>query len=76
MPQNRDRNQLQARLGQERSKIGRQIRSLLEMIKEGYGTPALAQELRSLEQTPRRGRRANGGHYNAANPAGAAPEFT
>jgi hypothetical protein len=47
---NRDRNQLQALLGQERSKIGRQIRNLLEMIKEGYGTPALAQELRSLEQ--------------------------
>ncbi|WP_408886996.1 recombinase family protein [Limobrevibacterium gyesilva] len=46
---NRTRGQQRARLQQEHTKLGRQIRNLLELIKDGHGSPAMARELAGLE---------------------------
>jgi hypothetical protein len=43
---NRERGQRQTQLQQEWTKLGRQIRNLLELIKDGHGSPAMARELR------------------------------
>jgi hypothetical protein len=47
---NRERGALQAALEQQRSRLTRQIRNLLELIKEGHGGAAMAAELRDLER--------------------------
>jgi site-specific DNA recombinase len=47
---NRDRGARQAGLAQQQARLARQIRNLLELIKEGHGSPAMAAELRELEQ--------------------------
>ena len=47
---NRDRGARRARLMQEHGKLARQIRNLLELIKDGHGSPAMVQELRGIEQ--------------------------
>ncbi|WP_431282540.1 hypothetical protein ACQW02_24535 [Humitalea sp. 24SJ18S-53] len=47
---NRDRGSQKARLESQGAKLGRQIRNLLELIKEGHGSPAMVQELRQIEQ--------------------------
>jgi len=47
---NRDRGARRARLPQEDGKLARQIRNLLELIKDGHGSPAMVQELRGIEQ--------------------------
>ena len=46
---NRDRGARRARLMQEHGKLARQIRNLLELIKDGHGSPAMVQELRGIE---------------------------
>ena len=46
---NRDRQHEGARLGAERTKLARQIRNMLELIKEGHGSLAMVVELRDLE---------------------------
>ena len=47
---NRERGTRQARLSRDRAKVSRQIRALLELIKDGRGSVAMVQELRVLEQ--------------------------
>jgi site-specific DNA recombinase len=47
---NRDRGARQAGLMQQQAKVGRQIRNLLELTKDGHGSPAMVAELRGLEQ--------------------------
>jgi site-specific DNA recombinase len=47
---NRESGQQQVRLQQEQTKIGRQIRNLLELIKDGHGSAGMVRELRELEQ--------------------------
>ena len=47
---NRDRGAQRARLLQEHAKVGRQTRNLLELIKDGHGSPAMVRELRELER--------------------------
>jgi site-specific DNA recombinase len=47
---NRERGQRQSGVAQERAKLDRQMRNLLELIKDGHGSPAMVQELRTLEQ--------------------------
>jgi site-specific DNA recombinase len=46
---NRQRGHRQAGLSQERGKLERQARNLLELIKDGHGSPSMVEELRSLE---------------------------
>src|ERR1035437_9493865 len=36
------------------AKLGRQIRNLLELIKDGHGSPAMARELREIEERQQR----------------------
>lgn len=47
---NRERGARQAALEQQRTKLTRQIRNLLELIKDGHGSAAMAAELRDLER--------------------------
>lgn len=47
---NRERGSRRASLQGEASKLDRQIRNLLELLKEGHGGPAMAAELRELER--------------------------
>jgi DNA invertase Pin-like site-specific DNA recombinase len=47
---NRERGQRQAGLSDGLAKLNRQIRNLLELIKEGHGSSAMVQELRALEE--------------------------
>ncbi len=47
---NRARGALQAGLERERAKLARQFRTLLELIKDGHGSPAMMAELRELER--------------------------
>ena len=47
---NRENGQRQARLQQKQARLGRQIRNLLELMKDGHGSPAMVGELRELEQ--------------------------
>jgi site-specific DNA recombinase len=47
---NRERGQRHARVAQDRAKVDRQMRNLLELIKDGHGSPAMVHELRTLEQ--------------------------
>lgn len=47
---NRERGARQAGLEQQRDKLTRQIRNLLELIKDGHGGAAMAAELRDLER--------------------------
>jgi site-specific DNA recombinase len=46
---NHDRGLKQARQGQERARLQRQIKNLLELIEDGHGSAVMVQELRSLE---------------------------
>ena len=46
---NRERGARQSALSGEQTKLARQVRNLLELIKEGHGSPAMVQELRGLE---------------------------
>ena len=46
---NRDREHRQAKLEQERTTTERQIRNLLELIKDGQGSRSMVDELRGLE---------------------------
>jgi DNA invertase Pin-like site-specific DNA recombinase len=46
---NRERGARQASLRSQASKLDRQIRNLLELIKEGHGTAAMAAEMREIE---------------------------
>ena len=43
------RSNRQALLAQQKAKVERQIRNMLELIKEGHGTPAMVAELRVTE---------------------------
>ena len=47
---NRERGARQALLERERARLARQIRNLLELLKEGHGSAAMVAELRELEQ--------------------------
>ncbi|WP_170979658.1 zinc ribbon domain-containing protein, partial [Roseomonas sp. HF4] len=47
---NRERGARQAGLEQQHAKLTRQIRNLLELIKDGHGGAAMAAELRDLER--------------------------
>ncbi|WP_372623861.1 recombinase family protein [Falsiroseomonas sp.] len=47
---NRDRGARQASLQAQAAKLERQIRNLLELIKDGHGSPAMAAELREVER--------------------------
>ncbi|MBR0661935.1 recombinase family protein [Neoroseomonas oryzicola] len=47
---NRERGARQAGLEQQRAKLTRQIRNLLELIKDGHGGAAMAAEVRDLER--------------------------
>lgn len=47
---NKERGSRQAGLATEQAKLGRQIRNLLELIKDGHGSPAMVGELRELER--------------------------
>ncbi|MCW8087677.1 recombinase family protein [Sabulicella glaciei] len=47
---NRERGQRQAGLSEKLAKLNRQIRNLVELIKDGHGSAALVGELRTLEQ--------------------------
>ena len=47
---NRGRSERQAGLRQAHAKLARQIRNLLELIKDGHGSAAMAAELRDLER--------------------------
>jgi len=47
---NRERGSRRASLQGKASKLDRQIRNLLELLKEGHGGPAMAAELRELER--------------------------
>ena len=46
---NQNRARRAAGLGNQLAKTGRQIRALLEMMKEGLGTPSMVEELRGIE---------------------------
>jgi hypothetical protein len=43
------RSNRQALRAQQKAKVERQIRNMLELIKEGHGTPAMVAELRVTE---------------------------
>jgi site-specific DNA recombinase len=47
---NRARGARQAKLSRDHAKVSRQIRALLELVKDGHGSAAMVQELRALEQ--------------------------
>ena len=47
---NRERGARQAGLAQQQAKVARQIRNLLDLMKEGRGSPALVGELQDLER--------------------------
>ena len=47
---NRERGARQAGLAQQQAKIARQVRNLLDLMKEGHGSPALVGELQDLER--------------------------
>ncbi len=47
---NRERGQREAKLEHELTRTARQIRNLLELMKDGLGSAAMVQELRGLEQ--------------------------
>ena len=47
---NRQRGARQASLAAEQAKLTRQVRTLLDLLKDGHGGPAMAAELRALEQ--------------------------
>ena len=47
---NRENGQRQARLQQKQARLGRQIRNLLELMKDGHGSAAMVGELRELEE--------------------------
>ncbi len=47
---NQARGARQSRVVQDRSKLERQIRNMLELIKDGHGSGAMVQELRAMEQ--------------------------
>ncbi len=47
---NQERGMRQSRVVQERAKVERQIRNMLELIKDGHGSGAMVAELRVLEQ--------------------------
>lgn len=47
---NRERGARQAGLEAQATKLDRQIRNLLELIKDGHGSPAMANELREVER--------------------------
>lgn len=47
---NRERGARSGRLLQEQGKLSRQVRNLLELIKEGHGSGAMVAELRQVEQ--------------------------
>jgi hypothetical protein len=46
---NSQRSNRQALLAQQKAKVERQIRNMLELIKEGHGTPGMVAELRVTE---------------------------
>lgn len=47
---NRERGARQASLSGQQAKLDRQIRNLLDLIKDGHGSPAMVEELRALER--------------------------
>jgi hypothetical protein len=47
--ENHERGQRQASLAQEHAKLLRQIGNLMELIKDGHGSPTMVRELRGLE---------------------------
>lgn len=46
---NRERGARSARLAQEQARLARQVQNFLDLLKEGYGTPAMMTELRKVE---------------------------